>query len=317
MTPLSIAIALVATLLVGLAGGWQFRDQPTGRLWAFAASAATGLLLFQASNSSDLFENLVPASALGWVPWLALCVVGVQAIAHDRLRATLAFALGFAIPLRLLWGSVYLTEANLELPVLVAIAVWGLAIGSAIAMKDPAPKGRINIHVFGWALLIAVTTLAIVVSGSITYAAATGVIGVAVVGNLLGASRLPLQGAAIVICIIGLSVAYSEMPLGLGMLLITSVLVVSYKSQEGASAANWSKSVHVAAMAPIVGVAVITMSKFLTPVGEYGGYGSVDSSVADVVDAVHHESLTDDSIPPPVNSMKQEPMPGPFSGFEP
>lgn len=318
MTPQSITIALAVTLLAGLVGGWWYREQASGRLWSFAISAAMGLLLFQASSSSDLLHNLVPASALGWVPWIALCVAGVQAIAHGRLQIASAIVLGFGIPARLLWGSVYLSEANLEPPVLVAIAGWALALGLAITTNGPAPQGRLNVHVCGWALLIASTAMAIAASGSITYSVATGVIGVAVVGNLLGASRLPLQGAAVVICIIGLSVAYSELPLALGVLLIASTLVVAYKSQEETSAAKWSRAIHATALASIVGVAVFAMSKFFSPAEGYSGYGSSAGSVVDDVDAAHHESPTDSSKwLPPVDAMEPESMPDPFAGFEP
>jgi drug/metabolite transporter (DMT)-like permease len=84
MTPLSIAIALAVTLLTGLAGGWLFRERTTGRHWSFAVAATIGLFLFRASSVDDLFGNLIPASALGWVPWIALSVAGVQTIAHQR-----------------------------------------------------------------------------------------------------------------------------------------------------------------------------------------------------------------------------------------
>jgi hypothetical protein len=142
MTPQSIAIALAATLLTGLIGGWLLRERTTARHWSFAMSAAIGFLLFQASSVDDLFQNLVPASALGWVPWIVLSTAAVQTISHDRLRIACAFVLGFVIPLRLLWGSVYLSEANLGPPVLAAIAAWSLAVGFAITMNKPAPKGR-------------------------------------------------------------------------------------------------------------------------------------------------------------------------------
>jgi hypothetical protein len=318
MTPQSIAVALAATLLTGLFGGWLFRERTTGRHWSFAVAAAIGLLLFRATSVDDLLGNLIPASALGWVPWIALSVAGVQTIAHQRVRTACAFALGFAIPLRLLWGSVYLGESNPSPAVLIAIAAWTLAIGFAIGINKPAAKGRLSLQVFGWALLIASSTCVIAATGSITYAVAIGVIGVAIVGNLLGASRLPLQGAAIVICIIGLSVAFSEMPLPLGMLLIAGALVVSYMGQEGASSAKWSKSIHVAAHAAMVFVAVFAMSKVIAPSDEYGGYESDARSVVDDIDPAQRSLLNDDSTRrPPVDATDQKAMPDPFAGFEP
>jgi hypothetical protein len=202
--------------------------------------------------------------------------------------------------------------------ILIAIAAWSMAIGFAIATNKPAANGRLSTHVFGWALLIASSTCVIGATGSITYAVATGVIGVAIVGNLLGASRLPLQGSAMVICLVGLSAAFSEMPLPLGTLLIASALVVSYMSQEGASSANWSKSIHVTACAAVVFVAVFAMSKAFAPSDEYGGYESDMGSVVDDIDSVQQPSPTDGSIrPPPDSAADSESMPTPFAGFEP
>jgi hypothetical protein len=220
--------------------------------------------------------------------------------------------------LRLLWGSVYLGESNPSPAVLIAIAAWTLAIGFAIGINKPAAKGRLSLQVFGWALLIASSTCVIAATGSITYAVAIGVIGVAIVGNLLGASRLPLQSAAIVICIIGLSVAFSEMPLPLGMLLIAGALVVSYMGQEGASSAKWSKSIHVAAHAAMVFVTVFAMSKVFAPADEYGGYESDAGSVVDDIDSSQQSSRTSGSTRhPPDDATDQESMPDPFAGFEP
>ena len=318
MTPLSIAIGLAVTLLTGLAGGWLFRERTTGRHWSFAVAAAIGLLLFRASSVDDLFGNLIPASALGWVPWIALTVAGVQSIAYQRVRIACALVLGFAIPLRLLWGSVYLGEANPGPAVLTAIAAWSLAIGLAISINKPARNGRLSLHVFGWALLIASSTCVIAATGSITYAVAIGVIGVAIVGNLLGASQLPLHSAAVVICVIGLSVAFSEMPLPLGVLLIASALAVSYLGQEGAPSAKWGKSIQVAAHAAMVCVAVFAISKVIAPSDEYGGYESDAGSVVDDLGSAQQTSLSDGSTRRlPGDATDQKAMPDPFAGFEP
>lgn len=318
MTPESIAIALAATVLTGVFGGWLLRERTTGTHWSFALAAAIGLLLFRASSVNDLFGNLIPASALDWVPWIALSVAGVQTIAYQRVRIACAFALGFAIPLRLLWGSVYLGETIPGPAVLIAIAAWSLTIGFAIGINKPAAKGRLSLQVFGWALLIASSTCVIAATGSITYAVAIGVIGVAIVGNLLGASRLPLHSAAVVICIIGLSVAFSEMPLPLGVLLTASTLAVSYIGQEGVSSAKWGKSIQVATHAAMVCVAVFAISKLIAPSDEYGGYESDAGSVVDDIDSAQQTSLTNGSTrQPPDDAMDQEAMPDPFAGFEP
>lgn len=318
MTPLSIAIGLAVALLTGLAGGWLFRERTTGRHWSFAVAAAIGLLLFRASSVDDLFGDLIPASALGWVPWIALSVAGVQTIAYQRVRIACEFALGFAIPLRLLWGSVYLGETIPGPAVLIAIAAWSLTIGFAIGINEPAAKGRLSLQVFGWALLIASSTCVIAATGSITYAVAIGVIGVAIVGNLLGASRLPLHSAAVVICIIGLSVAFSELPLPLGGLLIASTLAISYLGQEGAPSAKWGKSIQLAAHAAMVCVAVFAISKVAAPSDEYGGYESDAGSVVDDLGSSQQTSRTDGSTrQPPSDATDQEAMPDPFAGFEP
>jgi hypothetical protein len=318
MTPLSIAIGLAVALLTGLAGGWLIRERATGTHWSFAVAAAIGLLLFQTSSVGELFGNLIPASALGWVPWIALSVAGVQMIAYRKVRIVCALVLGFAIPLRLLWGSVYLGEANPGPAVLTAIAAWSLAIGLAISINKPAANGRFSLQVFGWALLIASSTCVIAATGSITYAVAIGVIGVAIVGNLLGASRLPLQSAAVVICVIGLSVAFSEMPLPLGVLLIASALAVSYLGQDGAPSVKWGKSIQVAAHVALVCVAVFAISNVVAPSDEYGGYESDAGSVVDDLGSAQQTSLSDGPTRrPPSDATDEEAMPDPFAGFEP
>ncbi len=320
MTPQSIAIALAATLLTGLLGGWLFRERTTGRNWSFAVSAAIGLLLFRASSVDDLFRDLVPTSAVGWLPWVCLSVAGLWAMTHEKLRVTSAFVLGLVIPLRLLWGSVYLSEPNLSLTVLVAFAAWSLAIGTAIAMRKPAPKERFSVHVFGWALLIGSSVCVIATTGSITYAVATGVVGIAVVANLFGASRLPLQGAAVLICLIGLSVAFSEMPLSLGTLLIASAMAISYVSQEGILSMKWSKSIRIAAHATLVCVAAFAISKLFASSSEHGGYEASASQIVDEVDSTPKslfEAIGSSIAPVAKDVIDPEPMPDPFAGFDP
>jgi len=322
MSPRSVAISLAVTLLVALFGGWLSRERATARQWSFAVSAAMGLLLYRVPSVDALFQHLVPASAAGWLPWIALCVACVHTIAHDRLRVVVALALGLVIPWRLLWGSIYLGEANVEAATLLVIALWSLAIGGAIAMGGSAAKGRFRVHVISWALSIASSACAIAATGSITYAIAMGVIGVAVLGTLLGASRLPSSGAPVVVCLIGLSVAFSELPLPLGMLLIGCTLVVATLSQESrwVPAGKWGKSLHVVVQGAMVCAMLFAILKLFVPAENYGGYPSVAGEAGTVrpslpannVSRPLEESEATESMPD-----ESDPSPDPFAGFGP
>ncbi|TWU55877.1 hypothetical protein [Rubripirellula reticaptiva] len=317
MTPSSIAIAMSVTLLTGLLGGWLASERATARNWSLAMSVAIGLFLFRVSNFGDLFDELIPTSGIGWLPWIALAVVSVQTIAHTQLRIISAVVLGFAISLRLLWGSVYLGAASPSVGVLFAIAAWSLSIGAAIVINQPAAQGRLSTNVISWAILVASSVGVIVTTGSVTYAVAAGVVGIAVLANLLGASRLPVQGTAILVCLIGLSVAFSETSVWIGIVLVAAALAISYLSQEGSPERKSSRLVQLAIRIPLIFISAFPVTRLLAPSDDYAGYDLAPGEVAkDVITVQPSSPLGQSADSPTVEVSDSAAMPDPFAGFQ-
>jgi len=307
MTPQSIATGLAVTLLTGLVGGWIFRERAIGRNWAFAFSSAIGLVLFRASSVEEIFAVLTPTSAIGWLPWICLAIAGVKTISYSTLRLVGAIALGVGISVRLLWGSIYLSKPSLDFVVLGLIVLWAMASGTAIAISRPAAPGRFNASVLGWVILIACSSCVVGLTGSITYAV-----------HLMGSGRVPIQGAATLVILVGLSVAFSETPLVLGLLLIVCALAISIFSQEEVWDSKWSQSVWVAANATLFCVAVFAVIKLLDSQDEKSGYEPYFSGSA--TDEVPTQRLpaTDSPVAPQSEDAPNEELPlDPFSGFLP
>lgn len=70
-----------------------------------------------------------------------------------------------------------------------------------------------------WGIAVAATSTLITMSGSLTYGAATGICGLAISGILISTSQIPGIAAMPILCLIGLSASFAELPVSTAGLL--------------------------------------------------------------------------------------------------
>lgn len=222
MTPHSLGAAFVSTALVGGLVGCMISRKRMASEIAFAVSFLVGVAVLQCSRPEDLFRPLRPSVAADWLPMtvgLALVAVTItRRLSPYRIGA--AVLLAAAATIRLLWGSVYLRDVSFETAaanagVLGLVASWGIAMCVVLAVQRPAAPKRFDGSVVAWALATGLTAATITLTGSITYGALTGVVGVAALTSVVACGRLPVLAAIPVVSLVGLSVAFSEMPVAL------------------------------------------------------------------------------------------------------
>lgn len=253
MTPSSIGIALVVALLSGGVGGWLQRERVQARSLAFAASVAIGLVLVRSSSAADFFAQWIPTTGIHWVPWICLAI-GVARCVPKRLFLALVLFLGVAAPVRLLWGSVYLRDATQLQSTLPALSVWVVFLTAAISMREAPLPRRATWQSTGWGLLFLSAALAIASYGSVTYAIATGVVATAALGHLLGSRRFPMEASWPLLLLLGLSVAYAELPFFFATLL--GLTAVAFVWSSAATKSSNSTTVDPAAIPPAVAIDV-------------------------------------------------------------
>lgn len=280
MTSTSIAVAFVGALLGGLIAGFSFRKLPRGETWALGCAVALGLTLLQTSVLRDLLRPLQPKVAMDWLPAVVFLAAACSVVRQGRYRWTLAITLAVLLPIRLLWGSVYMQLDSVGMPLGIAFGTW--AISLAVAVGLPHRDGRERLHwntgvwnAGSWALIFASVSISIMMSGSLTYGAASGTCGFAVLGALLSAGRIPNIAAVPLVCLIGLATAFSELSpwAAVTMLLATIGLLFS----ESVQATKSKVSLRTGTVAAAVLVSVVTFVQFRRDLGGGDAYGSQES----------------------------------------
>ena len=230
MTPQSVGVAYVATILVGVMAGWLLHrfvahgkpDSTWPVAITFTVAAVAGLVLFQASKLVDAARVLAPATAVDWLPIITIAALPLVWVKPNGARWFIAIMMAIAIPIRLLWGSIYFRDLSNEpwtqsTGLLVAIAAWVIGLAIALAASPATPRRRFDANALAWGISIAATALVIAMSGSFLYGAAVGVIGLGVVVTLMVLGRLPTIASVPIVVLIGLSAAYSELPIGIAV----------------------------------------------------------------------------------------------------
>ncbi|MCA9063551.1 MAG: hypothetical protein KDA96_10845 [Planctomycetaceae bacterium] len=222
MTTASLGAACIAAVLVGFVAGRCLRGFHAGSVWALGLSASIGLVVLQSSSASVMLRILRPAVAADWLPWLIILATICSSIRQTVVRVFCGIFLATLIPVRLLWGSVWLPQHNIDLTVLAGMAVWSVALACSLLMKQPAAAVRISWKTARFGAAIAATTALFAASGSLTFGAATCVCGLAVLSVLVATSQIPSIAAVPILCLTGLSAAFSDLPLITAGLLLLS-----------------------------------------------------------------------------------------------
>jgi hypothetical protein len=190
-------------------------------------------------------------------------------IRQASFRVVAALVLAAFVPMRLLWGSVYFRPDHLSASVVLCVVPWFAVLAVSLLFVDEVPQKRMSWRTFVWGAGIAVTAATIASTGSLTYGAATGVCGVATLGVLLSASRIPNLAAFPIVCLIGLSTSYSELPILTSGLLFSVWL--SLLAGERITSDRFVSFTRAAAMSALFLAGLITFMQLKDSRGTVGG----------------------------------------------
>lgn len=279
MTAVSIVAGGLAALCCGLLGGRCLRNFRAGSAMALALAVAVGLLMLQTSKGSDLLRGLQPKVASDWLPLFAILAASCMLIQPTSYRVGYGILLAILMPVRLLWGSIYLPSETIDLAVLLRITVWSAALAVAVLLTNDQPARLISWKTAVWGIAVAGTAALITLSGSLTYGVATGVCGLATLSVLIATSRIPNIAAVPVICLIGLSASFSELLLstaGLLLLAWIGVLIADRMTAHSIVGVVRGGAVSVLLLAGIMMFVRFTGSHEIVETPNMG-YGSFDS----------------------------------------
>lgn len=220
MTSFSIAVGCLAALVCGLIAGRCLRSFREGIAVASAIAAAVGLTCLHISKLSDLMRIVQPKVALDWLPFVCLLAAVAVVLPSKKLRIAVGAVVAMLTPVRLLWGSVYLQPDAMNPSALMCHAVWAAVLAIPMVLQDQTASKRVGWKTALWVAATAVTAIVIAMSGSLTYGAASGICGLAILGVLISTSQIPNIAVVPLICLIGLSASFAELSvLNAGLLL--------------------------------------------------------------------------------------------------
>ena len=136
MTTVSIFAGFATALFCGILSERSLRGFRAGGAAASVISIALGLIVLQTSSAKDLLRVIQPKVALDWLPLVCLAAVAVILIPSRRIRGALGITLAILIPIKFLWGSVYLQPGEIEVRILVSMAIWSLALTVPLLLPD-------------------------------------------------------------------------------------------------------------------------------------------------------------------------------------
>lgn len=328
MTTASMVAGFLTAFFSGLLAGRCLRSFRAGNAVAFAVAVTAGLLALHASNTSDLLRVIQPKVASDWLPLLSILAACCVLIPATSYRIGCGLILAIAIPVRLLWGSIYLPSESFGVAGWLCIAAWAATLAVSVLLVNDQSVRRMSWKTAVWGLAVAGTTAVITLSGSLTYGATTGVCGLATLSVLIATSQISNIAAVPVICLIGLSAAFSELPVpiaGALMLAWIGVLFVDRMTMPRFTGVLRGAVVSVLIAAVSVTIVRVIESQETADIST-SGYGSFSSDLSvetfDKSDAGQstHEA-TDESArgksqtQPESGDMKRDKF-DPFEGFE-
>lgn len=222
MTTVSIAAGFLTALFGGLLLGRFLRNVRSGNTMAFALALTAGLLVLQTSRASDVLRVVQPRVASDWLSVFTILAASCMLIRPAGYRVGCGVILALSIPIRLLWASIYLPSESFDFIIWLCITTWSAALALSVLLKTEKTIQRISGETVAWGIALAGTTSAIIMSGSLTYGAMTGICGVAALSVLISTSQIPNIAAVPVVCLIGLSAAFSELSVSTAGLLLLS-----------------------------------------------------------------------------------------------
>lgn len=164
---------------------------------AWTLSVTMGLFLglvtqnARVSFSIALDKLIHPRVALDWLPWLILIAAAIQLLASyaprnwQRWLLALAGVFAVAVPLRLLAGSVYVTQRWNTLEKLGVLTVWSLVFAALWITFSLGRRNGLPLLRSGLLLLVVMGTAAtLAASGALTLGEFTGVASATLVGTL-------------------------------------------------------------------------------------------------------------------------------------
>lgn len=136
MTPVSITVSGAAALLCGLIGGRCLRGFRGGNAKAHAIAAVVGRTLLRTTLRADPGRIIQPQVASDWLPLFCILVAGYTIIRPWGYRAAFRILLAVLMPIRLLWGSVYLPSEHWEGSIFPGLAAWSAALAVPVFVND-------------------------------------------------------------------------------------------------------------------------------------------------------------------------------------
>lgn len=233
----SIALAFLTAAIVSNAVGLASRRcsrpfQETGFVWSIALTLAIAIPIPLSSSLTDLIRAIRPREAIDWLSFLLLGLAMFQTLAISKPRwFWLWIALGavscVAIAARMLYGGVHFRAGTISWSGPAWSILWGGTIsllwflGTRSGARLSWPMG------ITWLMTLGAISASLAMSGSIVYGAISGLIFVSSLFGWIGSAKLGTFAAVPATVLIGLGIAYAEMPFGVGGLLTSSLLLLS------------------------------------------------------------------------------------------
>jgi hypothetical protein len=204
---------------------------------------------------------------------------------------------------------------------IACVIAWLACLFAVMVLSAPAHQKRLTTSALAWAITIAISAIVVAMTGSLTYAAAIGIVGVAALATLLVSGSLPIIAAVPTVALIGLAAAFSELPIGIASLLLPCW--VGLVASSAGSETNWSptsQGVRWPAVAMACGAVAIVGGRMATQDAEDSGYGNVSNDYGDDTSILGEPMDQPDSEPndesnnQPSRSAAGQ-MPDPFGGM--
>ncbi len=277
MTLFSLAVAMMIALVIGLLMGRLLAKFRAGDAVAVAVAAAVGLVVLHASDGMDVLRVVRPRSAMDWLPAFCLVAAAIVRLSNRRYRIPLATGLAILIPIRLLWGSAYFRADQLDGATMISIAVWMAAFAVVMFVPYRQQPGRFTWDVAAWAIAVVLVAMTVTMSGSLTYGASVGVVGISILAVLISTANVPTVAAVPLVALVGISAAYSELPLGVATALLIGICGLCLLRIESVS--KWTTMLRVGSMATLLLGSSLTVAQFADEISstqtESGGYGNL------------------------------------------
>ena len=282
MGAISVSLAFGYSFLASTMIGWilakRYRFAPNrAATLAFGVAVGLSIPILMSSGISDLFRIVKPREAVDWlsISMLIFAVVGFllpRPIGQKWYVA--APIVCVVLCARMLFGSVYLRSGQYEWLPILAMVAWGLVLSLLWVVGDREEWPWRWWDGFVCGVIAATTAMAIAMSGSFTYGAATGTIAIAMLGCLLSTGRVPSLSLVPLGAIAGLSFAFAK--LGVVELFVFGIAMVTLAGSRHVTSDRWRAAVMilVVVISSVGGglVAKRFVDDMTTTENSYGGY---------------------------------------------